>query len=75
MLMGILFLGFVVVPYIIQHGVGSPTSLLQPDASSSYNAEQEFLGLFTGGVSRKCPLTAWGYDPYLGLQSLVFTLL
>lgn len=59
MLMGILFLGFVIVPYVIQHGVGTPTSLLEPDLSSSYNAEQEFLGLFTGGVSRKCPLTGW----------------
>ena len=50
MLMGILFLGFVIVPYVIQYDFHTSAEILQPPAEGNYNAEQEFLGLFTGGV-------------------------
>lgn len=51
MLLGVLYLGFVIIPYALQHGFDTYKRLLRPAYEGNYGSDAEFLGMFTGGVS------------------------
>lgn len=51
LLLGLFYVGLVIVPYAVQQGFDTSKRMLRPKPDLDFSAGDEILGLFTGGVS------------------------